>query len=531
MKQLLHGLALITILFPAIAQGHYLIGFDAEARTSIRACERVDDRCLAFCGDIDRAILDREEVKYLVLDQETEEKLYLLVFPYGENAETVGRYGRVLEYYDNCFLFQTVEARIPDLNRLRIEISRVPTTPVQTLPQSNPPQTGALLVDTLIQKMVNAVSSDSILAMDLRMQRMYTRYATSDSNKLVAVPWIRNKFTAYGCDTVYTQQFSNTYGHNIIGVKRGDLYPSLKRYVVICGHMDDVPSSGYAPGADDNASGTVAAIEACRVLRNYSFENTIVYAGWNAEEQGLIGSDSFAHRAQRQNDTILGVINFDMIGYVASAGRDTMNAHYTTAVPGCSLFVCRWFQAVADTYTQLKIRRVRNTGTSGSSDHASFWHSGYLALLGIERVLCPGYHTTGDTIGPSGFNNLAFATKVIQTGVAAVAKLAVPIHSGQIVEENDRIMEPALLSVRSNPARAFQIAFAVENPAEPVRLTVFDAAGRAVRRLVETPCDKGLHAVAWNGRDDRGRDLPGGVYFLDLEAGGRREIHKLVRIR
>jgi hypothetical protein len=444
---------------------------------------------------------------------------------------TVARYGRILEYYDNCFLFQTVEDRIPDLNCLRIEIGRLHTTPIRTAAAPDQPMPDKIFADTLIQKMVNAVSSDSIRSMVLRMQRMYTRYSTSDSNRTIAVPWIRNKLAAYGMDSLYYHNFSGgAYGNNVIGIRRGDVRPSLKYYCLIGGHLDDVPSSGYAPGADDNASGTVAMIEAARVMKNYNFENTIRFCAWNAEEQGLIGSDSFADLAHRSNDTIIGVLTFDMIGYVASAGRDTMNAHYTTAVPGDSLFVCRWFQAVADTYTQLKIRRVRNTGTSGSSDHAPFWHNGYLAMLGIERVLCPGYHTTGDTIGPSGFNNLAFATKVIQTAVAALAKLAIPIHSGQAVEENDLTAEPVSLSVRTNPARVFQISFRISNDFEAVRLTVYDAAGKAVRRLAEGRYDRGTHAVSWNGQDDKGRPMPGGVYFLDLGTGGRRELKKVVRI-
>ena len=514
-------LAACLVFGPSLGFADYLVRIDGTPATGIPVNEKIDGSSLTFVHDL--ASLANIKCPYRILDAETDEALYLLVYPHAASAAMVAEYGTILDYYENCFLLKTLESRIPDLNGLAVEISRVHRSAVQTLPQPDLPQMEAVLVDTLIQQMVARVSSDSILAMDSRMQHFYTRYSTHDSNRVAAVNWIRDKYTAYNCDTVYTQQFSNTYGRNIIGVKRGDLFPSLKKYVLVGGHMDDVPSSGYAPGADDNASGTVAGIEACRVLRNFSFENTIVYAGWNAEEQGLIGSDSFAHRAQRQNDTILGVINFDMIGYVASAGRDSMNAHYTTAVPGCSLFVCRFFQAMADTYTQLKIRQVRNTGTSGSSDHASFWHSGYLALLGIERVLCPGYHTTGDTIGPSGFNNLAFATKVIQTGVAAVAKLAVPIHAGGNVAEQLIGNEPIQLAIQPNPGRDFRITFTTSPSPKPVRLIIYDAAGRLVEPLYDGHPGSGNVKVNWSGLEH----APG-VYFLKCDCGDVRQVRKII---
>lgn len=515
--------ALVLLLCCASGLSECLIRFDADPVVGFAVYEKINDHQLAFVAESELKMLKQKGVSYRVLDQDTEDALYLLVYPHGIDAQAAAAYGTILDYYEDCFLLKTTEDRIPDLNNLPMEISRLHRTPVQNAPAPDLPQTRSLLVDTLIQQMVSRVSADTILTLDRRMQQFYTRYSTHDSNRVVAINWIRNKFLGYGCDTVYTQQFSSTYGHNIIGVKRGELYPSLKRYVVICGHMDDVPSSGYAPGADDNASGTVAAIEACRVLRNFNFENTIVYAGWNAEEQGLIGSDSFAHRAQRNNDTILGVINFDMIGYVASAGRDTMNAHYTTAVPGCSLFVCRFFQAIADTYTQLKIRQVRNTGTSGSSDHASFWHSGYLALLGIERVLCPGYHTIGDSIGPSGFNNIAFATQVIKTGVAAVAKLAVPIHGGQDVAEQTARTEPFRLAIQPNPGRDFRIAFTTQSRAQPLRMIIYDAVGRVAETLYDGQPATAEVAVNWAGA----KCAPG-VYFLKCDYGAAREVRKII---
>ncbi len=355
------------------------------------------------------------------------------------------------------------------------------------------------------------------------MQRMYTRYSTSDSNKYVAVPWIRDRFIAYGCDSVYLDYFSSSYGPNIIGIKRGLLYPQLSRYCVIGGHMDCVPSSGYAPGADDNASGTTAVLEAARVMRNFNFENTIVYIAFNAEEQGLIGSRATADSSYARGDTILGMFNYDMIGYVESPNRDTMNAHYTTAVAGCSLFVCQFYQAVADTYTQLKIRRVRNTGTSGYSDHARYWQRGYKAMLGIERVLCPGYHTVGDTIGPTGVNSLPFATQVTKTAVAALAKLAVPIHGNPGVQELPIVVDRPFFEITPSVGRAFRIEFQVSGAAA-VEISLYNVLGQAVTDVYKGYLPVGIHQRIWAPD----RTIPKGAYFVFFRQGAVRHSKKIL---
>lgn len=65
-----------------------------------------------------------------------------------------------------------------------------------------------------------------------------------------------------------------------------------------------------------------------------------------------------------------------------------------------------------------------------------------------------------------------------------------------------------------------------------VVLLVLDVTGRAVRRLVgEGAQSAGPHAIQWDGRDDGGRQLAGGVYHLRLESGGHAEGGSIVLIR
>lgn len=67
--------------------------------------------------------------------------------------------------------------------------------------------------------------------------------------------------------------------------------------------------------------------------------------------------------------------------------------------------------------------------------------------------------------------------------------------------------------------------------AADARLTVHDAAGRLVRTLHDGRLREGLHRLTWNGRDDGGRGVAAGLYFLRLAAEGRVEVRKLALVR
>jgi len=65
----------------------------------------------------------------------------------------------------------------------------------------------------------------------------------------------------------------------------------------------------------------------------------------------------------------------------------------------------------------------------------------------------------------------------------------------------------------------------------PVRLEVFEAAGRRVRRLISGSLEAGRHEVRWDGRDGSGSVLPTGIYFVRLSGGGGQEaVKRVVRL-
>ncbi|MBK8229544.1 MAG: agmatine deiminase family protein [Candidatus Eisenbacteria bacterium] len=59
---------------------------------------------------------------------------------------------------------------------------------------------------------------------------------------------------------------------------------------------------------------------------------------------------------------------------------------------------------------------------------------------------------------------------------------------------------------------------------------IVDTAGREVMRW-NSPVGAGQREIAWDGRDQRGRQVPAGVYLIRIEAGGQQRSARAVRIR
>jgi Zn-dependent M28 family amino/carboxypeptidase len=83
--------------------------------------------------------------------------------------------------------------------------------------------------------------------------------------------------------------------------------------VVMAGaHLDSVTEG---PGINDNGSGSAAILETALKTANTHPENTLRFAWWAAEEQGLVGSaDYVAGLSQEERDRIALYMNYDMVG-------------------------------------------------------------------------------------------------------------------------------------------------------------------------------------------------------------------------
>ena len=251
--------------------------------------------------------------------------------------------------------------------------------------------------------------------------------------------------------------FSGYNAENIIGKSFGINDPS-KVYVVDA-HFDSVINSA---GADDNASGTVGVMEACRILSAYGFEHSVKFIGFDLEEAGLVGSmDYLSSGGVAPSEQIGGVINFEMIGYFDN------NINTQTLPTGFDLLYPDVYSKIqADTFKGNFITNVGNMNSSDfmqafedagkmyvpdlltysviadaagftppdflRSDHASFWLNGHKALMITDgaNFRNPNYHTPDDIIPTI---NYSFMSNVIKTAIATIAEQAKIRHSSQVI--------------------------------------------------------------------------------------------------
>lgn len=78
-------------------------------------------------------------------------------------------------------------------------------------------------------------------------------------------------------------------------------------------------STSFAPGADDNGSGTALLLEICRIISQMPLRQTVRCLFVSGEEQGLDGSAFYARMAKEEGWPLVAVINDDMIGNVRSS--------------------------------------------------------------------------------------------------------------------------------------------------------------------------------------------------------------------
>ncbi|RMG44441.1 MAG: M28 family peptidase [Acidobacteria bacterium] len=283
--------------------------------------------------------------------------------------------------------------------------------------------------DPLVQRIVDAVDPaeiDRVWNDLVANPPTGTRYSTSQGCRDAAA-YCRNRYLELGYRPEY-HEWDPRHAPNVVAERTGAVHP--ERIYIVTGHLDDLPSVGPAPGADDNASGSVAVLEAARVMACYQFRNTVRFLNVTGEEQGLLGSDAYAERSKQAGEDIRGVLNFDMIGWEGDGIPDPENLD--VSYNSFSQWLGEAFANAAETYhTGLAVDAFYCPSLT-ASDHASFWRRGYPAIIGItdNEDYCghpgnyPYYHTSDDTIPNCGAPDFFYAT--VRTAVATLADLAQP---------------------------------------------------------------------------------------------------------
>jgi len=164
---------------------------------------------------------------------------------------------------------------------------------------------------------------DRLADADLEGRRAGTRGGLAAA-KYLAKQYERLGLQKAGTNENYFQPFAPNY-RNVLAILPGS-DPQLRDQVIVVGaHFDHIGYGGRRslgpygyvhPGADDNASGTSAVLEAAEAFTMLAVapKRSILFAHWDAEEIGLLGSKHWVAHPTIPLNRVVAAINLDMVG-------------------------------------------------------------------------------------------------------------------------------------------------------------------------------------------------------------------------
>ena len=208
-----------------------------------------------------------------------------------------------------------------------------------------------------------------------------------------------------------------------------------KTVVEIGAHYDTVM---FSPGADDNASGVAAVLEAARVLKDSRPAATIRFCLFGVEEYGFAGSAHHVEQVRAAGERHLGLFNMEMVGFASSepgSQVDPVPWWIPYSFPDRADFVLvlgdmasgdlgNVFEDAAAAYVpDLPIESANRMGAISSdgwrSDQVPYWRRGIDAvqITDTGEFRTPHYHQATDTADRLDYD---FLRRVTAAAVAAL---------------------------------------------------------------------------------------------------------------
>jgi hypothetical protein len=100
-----------------------------------------------------------------------------------------------------------------------------------------------------------------------------------------------------------------------------------------------------------------------------------------------------------------------------------------------------------------------------------------------------------------------------------------------VIPQASTIVTLELLPTRPNPFRTHTSVLFATPVAGEAAVAIYDVAGRRIRTLLGERVEPGVHTLRWDGRDQKGRAVASGVYFVRLRVAGEHDTRRLVRLR
>jgi len=406
------------------------------ASLGVTAYYRWDDFVLAEFEWSKLGELDRVGLEYQIVDENPWSEGYFLVSSREGVAKVNLRlYGRVLLEDPQWQLIKTSKERASELRSMRYDVVPIHHTPIPL--KYKPPSMvsqPSIKYSTSIDSLLNLVSIDSLYAWDLRLQNFKTRYAYIDSIYR-ARDWLYNKFVSFGISNVWLHYYNyDSDQWNVVATVTGTTMPD--KVIVVGGHYDSVVYGDgtnpytWAPGADDNASGTVLTLEMARIIAQHPLPFTVMFVPFDQEEQGLVGSYFFAWYLYNQGTNVQLMVDGDMIGHSVDSDPDVAVYGDASAMSYINVMI-----DMANTYTYL---RPYYGGSSYSSDQHSFAQFGYDAICAGEGDFhYAGWHTNYDVVDSLDFDYMKQVVKMCLASIVTVANAPSIVESLKVVNAGD----------------------------------------------------------------------------------------------
>jgi hypothetical protein len=246
-----------------------------------------------------------------------------------------------------------------------------------------------------------------------------TRHTYSGTPIQKATQFAYERFSDLGLDVEYDVWSGSTYPNVIATLPGATNHDDV---FVICAHLDSMPTTSPAPGADDNASGSTAVLVAADILSQHRFFCTLKFALWTGEEQGMLGSGDWAAEAYAQGLNIHGVINLDMVAY-DGIGAPALDLYARSDLTE-TVALAEAFVDVVDIYDlDLQPDILIDNYLGNFSDNKSFWDWQYTAILAIEDSddFTPYYHSSSDRLSTL---NMTYFTEFTRAAVGTFAHIS-----------------------------------------------------------------------------------------------------------
>jgi aminopeptidase YwaD len=255
-------------------------------------------------------------------------------------------------------------------------------------------------LDTMITK----ISQDSLYSYVLKLQTWGPRLVGSTAGNN-ARDWFVSKFQSFGYDSVIIDSFIGLQGtfkpcQNVIAVKVGTRFPHHQ--IVVGAHQD----SYAGVGADDNASGTAAVLEMARVLVNTETDMSIAFVIFNGEETGDWGSYHFVEDIPTHSDTIMYMVNLDMIGYRENTTQANIHHGPQAGFPNLWIKLADSLVGITGVLSGL-----------GSSDNLPFVQAGIEDVYVEEYIFSTVWHDVHDSIA---YISFPYMTNMVKATLATI---------------------------------------------------------------------------------------------------------------